>query len=132
MKSFSELCVLAMFLATSMAVNMKKKTQIMEYVPGRETYIPQQEHFASFGSPENLLALEESGIKFWEEGSSGTTVLIIVLIVILVIIAIIICCCCCACCAIAGAAKQAQEQAEKEEKEKMMMTEEAAPMMEGM
>ena len=132
MKSFSDLCILAMFMANSLAVNMKKKQQIMEYVPGQETYIPQQDHAFAMGSPEYMLALEESGVRFWEEGSSTTTVLIIVLVVILVIVLIIVCCCCCACCAIAGAAADAQKKKEEEERAKMMMSSEAAPMMEGM
>ena len=133
MKSFSELCILAMLLANSMAVNIKKQS-IMEYVPGQESYIPQQEHAFALGTPEQFVALEESGIKFWEEGSSGTTVLIIVLVVILVIILLIVCCCCCACCAIAGAQAEAQKKKEEEDAQKMMMSAEpeAAPMMEGM
>ena len=109
----------------------------MEYVPGQETYIPQQEHHDSFGTPENLyLELQNASNKFgmdlFDDGGNSTTILIIVLVVILVIVLLIICCCCCACCALAGAAKELEEKAKMEaaEKEKMMEGEAAAPMME--
>ena len=119
MRSLTELCVLAMLLANSMAITVNKQ-MAMEYVPGHETYIPQQEHAFTFGSPEQMMvALEENGIKLWDEGSNSTTIIIIVVIVILVIILILVCCCCCVCCAMAGAQAEAEKRREEENRARM-------------